>query len=308
MDAPGRRRRTRRYAMLAIGAAVVILVLATPQLLGIFGPTRQGPSVGPTSTSSRLSFENSTIEAFVKVPALYASLGYPSVDYAGFPASNYSSMECAGFTPPPTIALERAVSLAVSQLGLDPANYSLAAARFDPGAVTSCSHVVDPRWSLGFARTFAGFWIYGPFGPGGPQPLALIIDAVNGSFLSHSQDFSSLPISGSYELKVGSSSAVAAVRASGINVTVPGRAFQLAKLGNATSEQPRITLLGPTAPNAPFDAPLNASLSGQKRLCWIITLTGSDESYTYTGTFAVDAADGELMAYMANGAAKSSVS
>ncbi|HUK75151.1 MAG TPA: hypothetical protein VLU99_05105, partial [Nitrososphaerales archaeon] len=288
-----------QYALTAVAAVGVVLVLALPGIASDFA-TR--PPVPSTTTTPPVSFANSTIEAFAKVPALYSSLGYPAVDYGGYPKVNYSQVDCPSFTPPQVMGLSQAIGIAVSYLGLDPSNYSFAAAQFSPGNVPSCSQVDSPLWGLSFARAYGGFWVYGPDGPSGPLPVSITVDAVRGTVLRNSTDLSSLPTSGTYQLKIGSSVALATVKASKVNATVSGRTYPLAANGTVTSEQPRIALLGPSASNAAFMSPLNASLSGQRRLCWILALSAKTSSDSYQGTFVVDAETGELVSYSTSGA------
>jgi hypothetical protein len=57
--------------------------------------------------------------------------------------------------------------------------------------------------------------------------------------------------------------------------------------------EPRIVLFGRTN-DALFQNPLNASLSGTYRLCWIIEMYSATPQWGYQGTFAVDAETGEL--------------
>jgi len=290
------RRRWLQYGVAAVVVAAVVLVLAIPQIIGSLQPK------GATSTSTtKISFDESAAAAFLHVPRLYADLGYPAADYAGYPKVNYTSLGCTGQTPPSVMDLGHAVELAATALKLDPANYSFAYAQFVPGSVSSCSSAVHPLWMLSFARAYDGFWVFGPYGHGGLFPVAATVDAVNGTVLKTSTDLSSLPASGTYQLSIGSSVALAEVRESDVNVTAFGTTFPLTASGNVTSEQPGMALIGPANQDSAFHSPLNASLSGQRMLCWVVSMTATTKSYAYQGTFVVDAETGKLVSYYLSG-------
>jgi hypothetical protein len=103
------------------------------------------------------------------------------------------------------------------------------------------------------------------------------------------------PVAGNYTLQVNASQALSYVRALS---PVPSLYLSsaLIKNGSVLSIVPRIIELGPSSIG--FSQNLfNASLSGQERLCWVITLadTSGIGGSGSVGTFAVDAKSGEVL-------------
>ncbi len=283
-----------KYVLLVL---VIALMVVGAALLTISSPTRSTTS----SSSSQASKPGG--QGYLDVPALYSNLGYPKIMYADYspylPSKPNFTMQYqtktvsfqVGSVGGDAMSLDRAVGVAAERAGLDPSNYSLAYASFSPGTIVN-STLVHPEWYLFFARAYDGFWLFGNVG-NGAFSVQVTVDALNGTTIvgSPGADLSSLPTSGHYELRVDSSRALEAVRGSSLSGVPPA----LTENGNVTMMEPRIVLLGPSSNNAAFQNPLNASLSDEKRLCWVIQLYSPTPGYGYQGTFAVDAETGKLV-------------
>lgn len=290
-------------------ALVVLLLVGTMVAIISYNPTS---SETHSQTSSTKSINSSTSsqssypdgQAYLNVPKVYSDLGYPKIrytDYSPYLSSkpNYT-MEYqtknvsfqVGSVGGDVISLDQAVGLAAEKVGLNPSNYSLAYAAFYPGTIVNGTLTIHPIWYLFFARAYDSFWLFGSYG-NGAFSVEVDVDVFNGTIRGTNigLDLSNLPNSGSYQLEVNSSRALETVRAS----SVTGVPSTLTENGTASSVEPRIVLLGPSSNNEAFQNPLNASLSGEKRLCWIIQLYSPTPQYGYQGTFAVDAETGELV-------------
>jgi hypothetical protein len=229
--------------------------------------------------------------------AVYANLGYPKVTYSDYfsylPSKPNFTMEYHGLDfgleNASVIGLNQAVGLAIAGLNLT-VPLQLGYATFYPGTIVNSTLAIHPMWYLFLAAGYDGFWAWGSYGNGAFSAEANV-DALNGTIRATNigVDLSNLPTSGHYELDVNSSRALATLRAEG--ATIKGVPPALTENGTVSFIEPRIVLLGPTSNNVAFQNPLDSSLSGQKRLCWVIQLY----SPTYQGTFAVDAETGKLV-------------
>jgi hypothetical protein len=192
------------------------------------------------------------------------------------------------------INVTQATRLAENHAGLNPANYSLAVAEFEPGVIKNHTLTYPANWNLWFAQVHHGYWLYGQ-GAVEASSKYVALDAVSGSVLKSQSFRTTEPVAGNYTMRVNASQALSYVRALG---PLPSLSLSSALIrnGSVTSIAPRIIEFGPSSIG--FSENLfNASLSGQERLCWVITL--SDHSGTggsgSEGTFAVDAQSGELL-------------
>jgi hypothetical protein len=295
----------RRFNRLAV--AVVVAALIIGAAIYASSSTRQTVTITKTSTvtttiSQTAASSYPSGQAYLNVPRLYSDLGYPEVRYTDYtpylPSRANFTLEYqtsntnfqVGSVGGDAISLTNAMGLAAQKVGLNPSNYSLAYAAFYPGTIVNSTLTIHPEWYLFFARAYDGFWLFGSYG-NGAFSVEADVDALNGTIRDSNVglDLSNLPASGSYQLNVNSSRALESVRASSLS----GVPSTLTKNGTVTSMEPRIVLLGPSSNNAAFQNPLNASLSGEKMLCWVIQLYSPQNGYQ--GTFAVDAQTGELV-------------
>ncbi len=247
--------------------------------------------------------------------AVYSQLGYPKVFWNGYNGNNvdkgntgYSTGESnftAEYQMPlgldigqveaaSVMNLTQAAHLAESYAALNPANYSLAEAEFDQGVIVNGTISYPPVWNLWFTQVYHGYWLYGEGGIEADSQY-VVIDAVSGSILRSESAQTTVPVAGNYTLQVNSSQALSNVRALS---PVPSLYLSsaLIKNGSVLSIEPRIIELGPSSIG--FSQNLfNSSLSGQERLCWVITLvdhSGIGGSGSL-GTFAVDVRSGEVL-------------
>jgi len=227
---------------------------------------------------------------------LYSQFGYPKISYDTSGPYWISTPDGylfqLGTMQTPLMNLCGALGIAVSTLHLDPSNYTLAVAGVSDGSTNDGVVSEPPGWIFFFARTYQGFWLDGTVGnvtDNGGFSASIGVDAINGTTDTPYFDLSSLPASGEhYSLTFNASQALQILRQSNESV-IP---HSLAVGGTVTSIFPRIALLGNPADNSSYFGPvLNASISGQKRLCWIIHL----RSYSYQGYFGVDAETGQIL-------------
>jgi hypothetical protein len=283
-------------------------------LLGVVAVAISSSNTTSSGTSSRTSSATSsysagshitTGQAYLNVSSVYEALGYPKVTYSDhFPYStskpNFTmeyqtesvNFQVGSVENASVIGLNQAVGLAVGRLNLT-VPLQLGYATFFPGTIVNSTLTIHPMWYLFFAQAHDGFWTYGSHG-NAAFSVEADIDALTGKAPAGSGGVSVLALPGSeqFDLVVNSSSALRTVRAEG--TTISGVPPALARNGTVLFMEPRIALLGPSSNNAAFQDPLNASLSGQQRLCWVIQLSTPTPQYGYHGTFAVDAETGEL--------------
>jgi len=191
----------------------------------------------------------------------------------------------------PVINLTQAVGIGASYGKLDPSNYSLAEAYFQPGEIVNNTLVSDPNWELFFSRIYEGFWLYGDVGQF-PESVSVDVDALSAIASNLYKNLTALPTSGeTFHLNINSTQALSEVRST---ANISGIPSALIENGSLVSLEPRIVLFGPSSNNEFFLNPLNSSLSGQKRLCWIVSLTSPVPQFGYQGEFAVDAETGKI--------------
>lgn len=195
------------------------------------------------------------------------------------------------------ISLDQAVGIAAERAGLNPSNYSLAEADFEPGVIVNSTLSIPPAWLLFFARVYDGYWLYGSVGNEAVS-VEVNLDALNGTVYPSGNPPANSAVSSNalnattnLELNVNSSEALDAVR----NSNLSGIPQALSADGSITFMEPRIVLFGPSSNNEAFMNPVNASLSGHYDLCWVISLFSPTPQYGYQGTFAVDAQTGQLV-------------
>jgi hypothetical protein len=288
----------RKYIAFAL---VVVFVISG---IAIFSSSHPQSSTKPTASSSATAIASTTSQSYLSVPKLYSDLGYPKVTYSTYSSylpskPNFTleyqtktvNFQVGSVENTSVIGLDQAAELAVERLNLT-IQLQLAYADFDPGTIVNSTLAIDPTWYLFFAQAYDGFWTYGSYG-NGAFSVEADIDALTGKAPAGSGGISVLGLanSGPYELDVNSTSALETVRAEGTSIS--GVPVALAENGTVSFMEPRIVVLGQSSDNAAFQNPLNASLSGQKRLCWVIQLYSPEAGYQ--GTFAVDAETGNLV-------------
>jgi hypothetical protein len=297
MGAPDRGRERWGYVIL------VVIVLLGVAAVAISSSTTTSSGTSSTTSSYSTGSQSSSGQAYPNVSAVYANLGYPKVTYSDYftylPSKPNFTMEYHGLDfgleNASVIGLNQAVALSIGGLNLT-VPLQLGYATFYPGTIVNGTLAIHPRWYLFLAATYDGFWTNGSFGDGA-FAIERSIDALNGTDpsvnVNSGIDLSSLPSSGHFELDVNSSRALATLRAEG--ATIKGVPAALTENGTVSFIEPRIVLLGPTSNNAAFQNPLDSSISGQKRLCWVIQLYYPTPGAGYQGTFAVDAETGRLV-------------
>jgi hypothetical protein len=238
--------------------------------------------------------------------AIYPRLGYPMLTYGGLPP--YSPGEAnftlvyqsnhfyftVGTVETPVMNLTQAVNLAQNREGLSNVNYSLVEAEFDPGTIVNGTIKSSAVWNLGFVRVYHGYWLYGLADNYGSTNF-VSIDATSGAILQALGSQSTEPIAGNFKLGINASQALAVVRGLGSFQNIP---LVLTKSGNVTSISPRIIKFG-SASNVGNSVNnfnyVDASVAGQYRLCWRISLFYPPRPQGSQGIFYVDAQSGKLL-------------
>jgi len=286
MNTERKRSLGRPFAAVLIVVALAITAVAAASYFG------RGTN-GSSSTTLSPSKQN---DAYLNVPNVYASLGYPKIAYNYYttpylPSEPNFTLEYrtetasfqVGSVQAPVVGLDEAVASAAAYLKLDPSNYLLGEAVFVPGTVSNNTLLGFPEWFLYFAQVHDGYWIYGNEGP---QKLSLEVDvdALNGAVPHAEGDMSNPTNSAQYELDINQSRALQIVRAGSLP---PGIPRALVENGTIGFMEPRVVIPG-TVPGMTW---LNSSVLGQGRLLWVI-----DMSYSiYGGQFYVDAGTGQLV-------------
>ena len=195
-----------------------------------------------------------------------------------------------GTAETPVMNLTQAAYLAESYEGLNKANYSLVEAEFDPGTIVNGTIKSSAGWNLGFVRVYDGYWLYGLADNYGSTNF-VSLDATSGVILQALGSSSTEPIAGNFTLGIDASQALAVVRGLGSFQNVP---LVLTRSGNLTGISPRIIKFG-SASNIGNSVDnfnyVDASVSGQYRLCWRISLFYPG----WQGVFYVDAQSGKLL-------------
>ena len=304
---------TNRWKHLSIALIIALLVVS---LLSIYFINSMNDELnGLKEKYSHLQTEYNSLrdqlgQTYFPSNPIYRQAGYPEIAYDGWlqyspSLPNYTvyirTLQAPGVyfklgtLRVPVINFSIAIRLATSTANLDLARYNLVLAYFGPGFIVNETLYDHPTWSFYFARVYENFWLYGSYAAGSSVCSAVIsVDAFNGTVRSDGliENDPYLPTLGEhFELKVNATEALQTVRVSDLK-DVPKT---LTANGTVRMIEPRIILLGPGS-NGAFENPLDASLSGKKRLCWIIELYSPVPEYGYFGTFAVDAETGKLVA------------
>jgi hypothetical protein len=280
--------RNRREALSKLAVALVVmaavLVAAIVGLLVTSGPmptTRSGTRSGSETTAT----SNETELGAFAPPAVYRDLGYPKQTVGGYlNGEQVNSSYILGYRLPkfgldfgsvyaPAMNLSEAVMKVASAANLAPDNYSLASAEFDPGLIVNGTVSVSASWTLWFAQVYHGFWLYGGSEDG--DSIYSSVDTTTGSVRSFNYP-AATPVPGTYQLNVSSSQALQTIRDHGAVGSVPSI---LSLEGNVTSISPRIVMFGPSQNYGYFQNPLDSSLDGQERLCWVIGMTETTGPY-----------------------------
>ena len=305
---------TNRWKQLSIALIMVLLVIS---LLSIYFINSMDDKLnGLNEKYSHLQTEYNSLrdqlgQTYFPSNPIYRQAGYPQITYSGglqYSPSlpNYTvyirTLQAPGVyfklgtLRAPVINFSTAIKLATFTTNLEPTKYNLVLAYFGPGfIVNETLYDHHPQWSFYFARVYENFWLFGSYAAGiSVCSVVISVDAFNGTVRSDGLTGNDpyLPTSGEhFELKVNATEALQTVR---MNVLqdVPKT---LTTNGTVRMIEPRIILLGPGS-NGAFENPLDVSLSGKKRLCWIIELYSPVPEYGYFGTFAVDAETGKLVA------------
>ncbi|MDG7015990.1 MAG: hypothetical protein JRM82_01290 [Nitrososphaerota archaeon] len=314
----------RSHALLAASIAIVIVIVVAVGFAVLSSSSSKGLSssagsaTGKESGSSTLS--NSTTsraitgQAYLTVSPAYAALGYPKVTYSSYsPYSpdkpnftlEYQTASTSfqvGSVGGDVIPFAQAVGAGAEKAGLNPSNYSLAEADFEPGVVVNSTLSISPEWILFFAQVYKGYWLWGDVGNSAVS-VQVDVDALSGSATVSPEYFANgasppsavgpgLPTLGRFTLNVNSSQALAAVRSNELQ-SVP-RA--LSADGMVTSSAPRVVLFGQASNNEAFMSPVNSTFDGRYALCWVFTMFSPTPGPAgYQGTFAVDAQTGQLL-------------
>ncbi|MGH9918566.1 MAG: hypothetical protein ACRD6W_06840, partial [Nitrososphaerales archaeon] len=288
-------------AIILVAGAIVLVVFSPPN----GGSRTSSFQTGSSSTVSNTSTQwtNETELGAFAPPVVYQNLGYPKQTVGGYlNGEQVNSSYILGYRLPkfgldagsvyaPVMNLSEAVKRVASVANLSPGNYSLSSADFDPGLIVNGTVSVPASWTLMFAQVYDGFWLYGgtTFG----YSIYSTVDTTTGLVKYFSYP-AAAPVPGTYQLMVSSSQALQTVRDHGAVGNIPP---VLALEGNVTSMLPTIVKFGPSQYGGYFDNPLDPSLVGHERLCWVIemTETAGPDGGGAQGTFAVDAETGQLL-------------
>ncbi len=305
-------------SVLAFVVAVLIVIAA---YVAISMSAPQSPSLPQTTQSTTPSSSVTSVSAtrspgpsgpFMNLSQVYVDLGYPNVTYSQsspyLPSRPNVTLEYQtkdvnyqlGVLQTPVINLTRALE-SVSDSGAllngtnnSSSGFALVSADFEPGQVVNSALEAPPTWDLSFARVYDGYWVFGEYGVGDSSAF-VSVDALNGTVIKTSVEPAAdtpAPASGTkFDLNVNESQALQVIR--GITPT-QGVPQDLTRNGTVSLIQPMIVLFGPSSKNEAFQTPLDPSLSGQERLCWVVEMSSPTPGAGYQGRFAVDAETGTL--------------
>lgn len=314
----------RSRALLAASIAVVIVIVVAVGFAALSSSPSKvrsssaGSATGTGSSSSTPSSSTAsratTAQAYLNVSAAYAALGYPAVTYSSYspysPEKPNFTLEYqtastsfqVGSVGGDVIPFAEAVGIGGESAGLNPSNYSLAEADFEPGVIVNSNLSIRPEWILFFAQVYEGYWLWGDVGNSAVS-VQVDVDALSGNATVSSGFFAngssppsavgpSPPALGQFTLNVNSSQALAAVRSSDLQ-SVPQA---LSADGTVTSSAPRVVLFGQASNNEAFMSPVNSTFDGRYALCWVVTMFSPTPGPAgYQGTFAVDAQTGQVV-------------
>jgi hypothetical protein len=288
----------RKYLIVSLVVALILLGAGVAIVSYNAISSRARTPTGSTSSSGSSSSES----GYPEDEALYYSgLGYPRLTYSVsspyLPSKPNYTMEYqttsvtfqVGSVGGDVIDLNQAVGIAAAEAGLDPTNYSLAQADFDPGIIVNSTLSLHPEWVLSFARVYDSYWLWGGVGSGAVS-VQVDVDALNGTASSSTSLPKVLPL-GQFKLNVNAGAALGTVR----NSSLPGVPEELSANGSVIFVSPRIVLFGPSSVSAAFMNPIDPSFDGQYELCWVVDLSSPTPQNGYQGTFAVDAETGALI-------------
>ena len=289
-----------------IAAVVLIAVMIVLILAGVaiyLFPLKPTQTIYTTSTSPTTTAASNATDFYPSNP-VYLQLGYPKItDGEGHPYSprfaNYTvsigtsvNRFMLGTLVSPVLNYTSALKIAASAANVDPTKYSLMEGYISSGGILNETLYWRPSWSFTFARTYQDFWLWGF----GSDSGTVTVDALNGTIIwigGFMEDDSNLPKPDDhFELKVSMTEALNIVRSS--NLT--GVPRELTENGTVSMIEPRITFLGPDSKFGYLQNPLDPSLSGEKRLCWLIQLSSLHPGYGYQGMVVVDAENGRIVA------------
>lgn len=261
-------------------------------------PSSTRTTTSITSSTSAIASVNSSLspywspQPYFNASGAYASLGYPKVTYDNY-TTPYAPNEPnfillyntenvgdfqVGAVEASAVSLTEAVNSAAEYAKLDPSNFTLGEAVFDPGTAFNSTMISYPEWAIYFAQIHDGYWIYGDQGPY-MLSVEVDVDALNGTALGMQGYKQNVASSGQYDLGVNASAALATVRSSDLS----GVPAALTKNGTVTFMEPAVAIAG----NYP---PLPRS-----GLLWVVTLQLGETYGVLEGTFFVDAGTGALI-------------
>ncbi len=185
----------RKYILIVF--VVVLVVVGTTVVIFSYNSSGSGTHTQTSSTISKSSSSSSQPsypngQAYLNVSTIYLDLGYPELTYSSYspylPSKANYTMEYqtenvnfqVGSVGGDVISLDQAVGIAAEKAGLNPSNYSLAEADFEPGVVVNSTLSLHPEWLLFFAQVDDGYWLWGSVGNGAVS-VEVNLDALNGT-------------------------------------------------------------------------------------------------------------------------------
>jgi len=240
-------------------------------------------------------------KAFIRQGGIYSQLGYPMV--VGNKESPAGPMTLGtyylDYTADGGIAIGnvvismisfcQALSKAVSSLGIDPANYTLAEVFLNDAEAYPGGYAGDPTWTFFFAQVYQGYWLDGGMDAYYFSATATV-NAVKGSVSDLAENsFVIRSAPRNFTLSVNSTQALENVR----HTTKMDEGPSLVANGTLSSIDLRLATVWQVYEHSyPSIQAVNVSTSAaQLRLLWIITTNAPN----YVGYFVVDAETGQVV-------------
>ncbi|MDA4115616.1 MAG: hypothetical protein OK442_03555 [Thaumarchaeota archaeon] len=302
-------------------ASIVVIVLLAVSLT-YYALERPGPEATPSpstsgeavpvvgaqtlpnaATKEKAALLNCTgpEEAFINEGGIYSQLGYPIVVgnshsptgplspgtfYLVYPAGDGIAI---GDLVLPMISFCQALSKAISSLGIDSANYTLAKVILNDGEAYPGGGAGDPTWTFFFAQVYQGYWIDGGM-DGYYFSATATVNPVKGSVNDLAENsFILRSAPRNFTLNFNSTQALENVR----HTTKMDEGPSLVANGTLSSIDLRLgTVWQVYQGSYPSIQPVNDSTSAEQlRLLWIITTNAPN----YVGYFVVDAETGQVV-------------
>jgi hypothetical protein len=309
----------KRRTLSIVGSIVVFVLLAisvtyyalerpvspatrSPTTSGQAGPVVSSQTMPIVTTEKTAELLNCTGQekAFINA-GIYSKMGYPMVEGNDespsgplslgiiYLASSPDGHIAVGNVEVPMISFCQGLSQAVSSLGIDSKNYTLAEVFLNDAEAYTGGSPGDPTWMFYFAQVYQGYWLDG--GVNGLYFSATAnVNAVKGSVNDLSKNGVALASAPqNFTLNVNSTQALEYVR----HTTNMGEGPSLVANGTLSSIDLMLARVY-TVKGGAYQSvqPVNGSTQAEQlKLLWMITTSAPN----YLGYFAVDAETGQVV-------------